>query len=263
MHPEDKLTENHQNEIEPTINEEEVLSHSDKLVGIYTAPSETFQKMSYEKPKHSDWLIPLAVILVVVIASFIIKMNNPEIKDKMMSAQVEKQEKAIDEMVKQGKLDPDKAEQQKESVNKMMTGPLAMVIGSLGIIVNYCLVFFVLAGIIFLFARFVFKGSGTYTHALIANSMTNYIAMIGVIIALILSIYMVKPFNDVNANNFAGLKGFGGFGLNLIDIFGIWANIVYIIGLKKLFKLDSAIGIGIVVFIIWILLKYVGYAFAS
>ena len=48
-------------------NEEYELSISDKLVSLFTEPSKLFADLSHQKPKTTDWLIPLFVLMAAVL----------------------------------------------------------------------------------------------------------------------------------------------------------------------------------------------------
>ena len=60
--------------------EEEELSHSDKLVGVLTTPRETFIKISKYPLKTSDWLLPVLISSIVALVSLYIMMMNANIK---------------------------------------------------------------------------------------------------------------------------------------------------------------------------------------
>ena len=45
--------------------EEYELSASDKFVSLFTEPSKLFADLSHQRPKTTDWLIPLIVLMVL------------------------------------------------------------------------------------------------------------------------------------------------------------------------------------------------------
>ncbi|RPI60422.1 MAG: hypothetical protein EHM44_10455, partial [Ignavibacteriales bacterium] len=68
---------------EQPANEIEELSHTDKIVGVISEPSNLFSKLVFLNTKATDWLLPLLLLIIVAIASTFIYMSNPEIKMEM------------------------------------------------------------------------------------------------------------------------------------------------------------------------------------
>jgi hypothetical protein len=53
---------------QPT-NEIEELSHTDKIVGVISEPSNLFSKLAILSTKATDWLLPLFLLIIVAIVS--------------------------------------------------------------------------------------------------------------------------------------------------------------------------------------------------
>lgn len=60
--------------------EAEELSHSDKLVGVLSAPIETFKKISQYPSKNIDWALPLLTLIIISVVSLFVIMSKPAIK---------------------------------------------------------------------------------------------------------------------------------------------------------------------------------------
>ncbi|MBU2444601.1 MAG: hypothetical protein KJ666_03370 [Bacteroidetes bacterium] len=84
--------------------EEFELSHTDKLVGVFSEPTATFGKMAKFPQKTSDWIVPILVVIVIAILSQVVMMNNPAIKASIMEKQMERFEKQFKESVDKGQM---------------------------------------------------------------------------------------------------------------------------------------------------------------
>jgi hypothetical protein len=71
----DELNNNQLNEEE--FLEENELSHSDKIVGLFSEPSKMFQKTAQTPSKIIDWLVPLLIFIVVYSISTFVMQTNP------------------------------------------------------------------------------------------------------------------------------------------------------------------------------------------
>ncbi len=246
--------------VEQTTDPEEAeLSHSDKLIGILSEPSKTFESISKFPPKTIDWLLPIFLLLFFVAVSRIIVLNNDEIKFEVKQKQIAKIEENFQKAVKEGKMTQQQADQQldriQEQMDKFGSGGIGMAIQTVSIFIVGFIIFFITTGIYFLFVKFLLKGDGTYTGALVANGLTAYIGIITVILAAILSLVFSRMFNDVSVAAFmnADKSTIMGFILGKLDIVTIWAYIVLSIGLAKMFKSASTGKYYGLVFGIWII----------
>ena len=74
--------------------EEFEMNHTDKLVGVFSEPGNTFSKIAKFPAKTSDWIIPILILIVVTILSYVVLMNNPAVKASINEkniARIEKQ----------------------------------------------------------------------------------------------------------------------------------------------------------------------------
>ncbi len=240
----------------PTEPEEVETSHTDKLVGVFSEPGNTFSQMAKTGPKTSDWIIPILVVILVAIVSNFIMMSNPVIKMSIMEKQLEQIEKNMDEMVAKGQLtEAQKEEQMEQMRNRMDQGMGAQMIFSvLGIVIFTFITFFVISGVFFLFAKFVLKGEGTYKEAMSAYGLPHYIIVIQIIVMVILALVMNKFFQSVSVADFvdSDKATITGFLLGKLDIFSIWFYAVISIGFAKMFKSASTGKYFALIFGLWI-----------
>ena len=230
---------------------EEELSHSDKMIGIFTEPSSTFEKIAKFPVKTIDWFLPVLILLVVVAITQILVMSNKEIAYQAKL----KQEETINKMVEKGVITREQADQRIEQSEKFTNGPLAKIFQTIAIFLFGFIYFFIIVLIYFLFAKLVFKGDGGYTSALVASGLTSYIAIIQIVLAAILAMVFGRLLNGLSIASLADIdkSTLVGFILGKIDPFSIWAYSIIGIGLAKMFKSNSTTKYIIMVFAVWIL----------
>jgi hypothetical protein len=244
-----------QNEIPAGNPPEEELTHTDKMVGVFAEPKTMYQKTALFPPKTVDWLIPLIVLIIFSIISSYIILSNPEIAYNIKHEQLAKIEKSFKEMVDKGQITQEQADQQMSSLEERMSEGTNMVQTVIFTIVKVFLFFFIVTGIYFIAAKFIFKGEGTYASAMVANGLTAYIDIIQVILATILTIATGRLFQDTSLAAIMHIEKstFGGFLLGKLDIIAIWSLAVISIGLAKMFKSEKMGKYFVFVFGLWII----------
>jgi hypothetical protein len=249
-------------------NIEPELNHSDKAVGMYGEPSSTFEKMSYYPPRTIDWLLPMFILFILIGLTNIILMRNDEIAYQTKQQQREKVQETFDAMVENGQLTREQADEQIDKANERMEqgqGTVGIVIVFLSIIVGGFIFFFFMAAIYFLFAKFIFKGEGSFSSALVAAGLPAYITMIQVIIAAILSFAFERLIQDTSAAALLNVdrSSLTGWFLAKIDPVSIWAYAVVSIGLAKMFRSVDKVKYFILVFGLWIIGSFLFYLLAQ
>ena len=261
----DKLNE--EVEVEDEFEEEFELSHSDKLVGVFSEPGNVFSKIAQVPAKTVDWIVPLLVFIVVLSLSTIIMQTNPQIKYSMIEKQTEAIEKNFSEAVNSGRMTQEQADTQMEAIRERMEGGgMAMVIPQLvGIVIFTFIVFFVMSGFYFLVAKFGLKGDGGYSSAMVAYGLPFYIASVQVILQVIVAMLMAKMVTDLSVTTFLGLdkSEFVGFLLSKLDLFSIWFYVVVGIGLAKMFKSDNTKKYIIAIIALWLGFSFLFFYLAN
>jgi hypothetical protein len=247
---------------------EEELSHSDKMIGVFTEPDNTFSKISKFPPKTIDWLLPMTILLLVVALTQILVMTNEEIYFQVKEKQRAETEKMFNDMVEKGQITREQADQQMEMVEERMDmgrGPGGMALMVISIFFIGFLMYFIVSGVYFLLSRFALKGTGTYKSSLVANGLTSYIAVISIILAAILSYAFGRQMMDISVASLinADKTTFAGFALSKLDIFSIWVYIVLSIGLARMFKSESKGKYYIMVFGLWIIWSFITFFIAK
>ncbi len=169
----------------------------------------------------------------------------------------QKQIDSIEKMVESGTLTREQGDQAIDSIDQQMEfmqGPVGWVITIATTLIFWFIVFFIIAGIYFLFVKFLLEGEGGYASALIANGLTAYISIVQYIIVGILTMAFGALISDTSLAALLGAdRGtIAGFLLAKIDPLSLWAYIVLSIGLAKMFKSESTGKYYVLVFSLWI-----------
>lgn len=252
----DNELQNEETQDEELLEDEYELTHSDKLVGVFSEPSTTFQKMAQSPVRTTDWLIPLLTFIIVLILSTVMMQTNQQIKYSMMEKQLESIEKNFDEAVNTGRMTQEQADAQMESIrDRMDQGGMAMLIPQIiGIVIFTFIVFFVISGFYFATVKFVLKGDGPYGNAMVAYGLPFYIASVQVILQVIVAMLMSKMVTDLSVTTFMSLDKteIVGFLLSKVDIFSIWFYVVVGIAYAKMFKSDNTKKYVVTILVLWI-----------
>jgi hypothetical protein len=236
------------------IQEEPELSHSDKIIGLFSEPKKTFEKMSDYSPKTIDWLLPITLLLFIVVLSRVLIMQNPDLAYQVKQQQKESMEKSLNTAVEKKQITSEQKEERLNQGLESMNKPIFQFLGYVGIIIGGFIVFFIISGVYFLFTRFALKGEGTYAAALVANGMTGYIGIIQIIVATILSYILGRLLNDISIASLmnSDKTTIIGYILSKLDVILIWSFIILSIAYSKLFKSQSTRKYYVMVFGIWI-----------
>jgi hypothetical protein len=241
---------------EPTPDEEQ-LSHSDKLTGLFTEPGKTFAKMAKSDPKTIDWLLPVCIMILLAIISNIVLMSNPVIKADAMDKQMKQMEKNFSEMVAKGQLTQEQADEQLENMRERFAGGFGaglIVIQAVSTIVVLFIIFFIVSLVYFILSKSILKGNGTFASAMVANGLPYYINIIQIIIVTIVSLLASKLYAGTSVATFMDMEKstFIGWLLGKVDPLTIWSVSVTGIGLAKMFRADNTMKYIIAVLVIWL-----------
>jgi len=231
----------------------EELSHSDKMIGIFTEPTKTFEQTAIFPPRNKDWVIPLVIFFFIVAVIRMVSMMNEEVFFEAKQKQID----SIEKMVESETLtreDGDAAIERIDEQMEFMQGPVGWVITIATTLIFGFIVFFIIVGIYFLFVKLLLKGEGGYASALVANGLTAYISIVQYIIVGILTMAFGALINDTSLAALLGTDRttIAGFFLAKIDPLSIWAYFVLSIGLAKMFKSQSTGKYYAMVFSLWI-----------
>jgi hypothetical protein len=257
---------------EPTkeiIEEEEELGITDKMVSVLTEPGELFSSLSKLPVKTMDWVLPLLILIVAIIAMQFITNSNPEIKANMVEKQMERFEKNMQEAVDKGQMTQQQADQQLDMIQEQMEkgGSMQLIFGSIGAFIMVFLMFFIVSGVFLLLAKFALGGTGDYKASMLAYGLPHYIGVIQVIIMIVSAILLSNLFQDTSLGSYMGIEQDGLFGwfMHKLDPFSIWFYSVVGIAYAKMFNSDNTMKYVIAILGMWIgfslLLHFAAQAF--
>ena len=247
--------------------EEFEMSHTDKIVGVFSEPGKTFEKMAKFPVKTADWIIPLLVLIVVIILSSVVLRSNPAIKRDMVDKTMAKMEKQFDSAVKNGKLSQEQANQQLDTIRDNMEkgNVIALISTIIGTPIIIFIIFFFMSAVYLLLAKPIFNGDGTYKDVMAAYGLTHYIVVLQMIAAVIAAFITSKYMMDTSVADFLGSDKttVTGFVYGKLNVFSIWFYAVFGIGLAKMFKSANTVKYIIGVFGVWIGLALIFWLIAK
>lgn len=255
-------------EVEDVMEEtEETLNHTDKLVGVFTEPGNTFQRMSTMPSKTTDWIIPLLILIIAAALSNFIMMSNPIIKHSMVEKQMTEIEKQFDQMVKEGKMTEEVKNQQLDAIQERMDQGAGMqaVFTVIGIFIISFVSFFIISGVFFLIIKFLLGGDGTYKNALSAYGLPYYIIVVQIVAMVILALVTDRYFMSTSVASIMGIdvNSIPNWLLSKLDVFSIWYYAIISIGFAKMFKAKSVVPYFATVYGLWIGFGLVMYFLAQ
>ncbi|MBU0474478.1 MAG: YIP1 family protein [Bacteroidetes bacterium] len=243
--------------------EDNELSHTNKIVGLFSEPSKTFRKIAQTPSKIIDWLVPLLVFIIVSSISIIVMQTNPQIKYSSMEKQTVAIEKKLDVIVESGQITREQADIQLEMIRKRMEdGGLTILIPQIiGFVFFTSISFFIISGFFLLISKFVLKSDGQYGDSLVAYGLPFYILVLQVILQLVIAMLMSKMITDLSVTTFLDLDKtkFIGFLLSKLDLFSIWFYVVVGIAFSKMFRSENTLKyIGIIV-CLWLGISFLSF----
>jgi hypothetical protein len=250
--------------IDETAGENSELSHSDKMIGVFTEPTKTFFLTSKFPPRTKDWVIPLLILFFIAAIIRIIAMTNEEVYFEAKKQGIE----SIEKMVESGTMT---REQGDEAINNIdpqmefMNGPVGWVITIATTLIFGFIVIIIIVGLYYLLIKFLLKGEGTFSSALVATGLVSYISVLQIIIAGILTMLLGKMIMDTSLASLMGSDKMTltGWFLAKIDPISIWAYIVLSIGLAKMFKSESNGKYYALVFGVWLIGMFILFQLAQ
>ena len=233
------------------------LNHTDKIMGVFSEPSKTFETTAKFPIRTIDWILPVLLLALFVSFQQILYHVNPNISYELRQKQMEATEKFLNDQVKSGKITQEQADQQKSMIEERMEkmAGVGLVFQIIGIFIVMFIVFFLMSLIYFLLAKFALKGEGTYSSVMVAYGLSWYISILGIIVITIISFLMGKLIMDTSVASFIGAdkSSITGWLLAKLDVFSIWSFIVLGIGTAKMFKSASVQKYIAMVFGVWII----------
>ncbi|OQY73488.1 MAG: hypothetical protein B6D44_07000 [Ignavibacteriales bacterium UTCHB2] len=240
------------------------LSHSDKMIGVFTEPAKTFSLTSKFPPRNKDWVIPVLILFFIAALIRIIAMTNEEVYFEAKKQSIDR----IEKLVESGTFTREQGDEAINAIDQQMAfmnGPVGWVITIATSIIFGILIFIIIVGIYYLFIKFLLKGEGTFKSALVVNGLTLYISVLQMIVAGILTMLLGKMIMDSSLASILGSDKMTmtGWLFAKVDPISIWSYIVLSIGLAKMFKSQSTGKYYILVFGVWLIGMFILFQLAQ
>ncbi|MDB6123970.1 MAG: hypothetical protein JWQ71_2963 [Pedosphaera sp.] len=204
-----------------------------RLTNIFVAPAEVFDEVKATPPKHSNWIVPLILSISIGIIYTLVVFSQPGVIQKIKDAE----DKKIQQRVEQGKMKKQDADNAQAMIEKIMTPTVFKLIGIGGAVFGSSALLFLIAAIIWLLGRFLFKGEVTYLQALQVNGLSSMISVLGAIVAMLLVVIygnvsmtpgpalLIRNFDPANKMHLL---------LSGLNVFSLWYVAVLSLGLARL-----------------------------
>jgi hypothetical protein len=250
--------------IDETSGENGELSHSDKMIGVFTEPAKTFFLTSKFPPRTKDWVIPVLILFFIAAIIRIIAMTNEEVYFEAKKQGIER----IEKMVESGMMTREQADEAIDAIDQQMAfmnGPVGWVITIATTLIFGFIVIIIIVGIYYLLIKFLLKGEGTFSSALVAIGLTTYISILQIIIGGILTMLLGKMIMDTSLASLIGSDKttVTGWLLAKVDPISIWGYIILGIGFAKMFKSESTGKYYLLVFGVWLIGMFILFQLAQ
>ncbi|HUI31314.1 MAG TPA: YIP1 family protein [Candidatus Acidoferrales bacterium] len=208
---------------------QEKLSFMDKAAGVFYEPSRVFQALKTSPVKVADWLVPVALLAIVIGVSTYVRFSSPDLRFQM----AQQQEQRFDKMVNEGKMTADQAEQAKE---RMENGSSAfMGIGIFGAVVATFIIFFAAAGVWVLIGKIILKGDVNYSQMMGVAGLASWISVVGVILSIVITVVLSRLDGGLHLGMFMQMSSDKTYSLlRSADLFAIWNLAASSIGIGTL-----------------------------
>lgn len=224
----------------------------DKLTGIFVAPSEVFENLVKTKPQVVDWLVPIAILIVLAILSNFVKFNNERIKDSLITFQ----EQRIDRLVEEGKMTEEQAEVAKERMKEF--GRMQQIFSSVGVLIGVPIVFLLVTLVYFLLGKLFLRGNVEFMTIFSIYSLSSLISSLGVIVSTLLAFLTGSFFASASPAILMEASTSKTYILaSKIEIFTLWQLAVFAVGMAKAFNKNytSAFLVVFGAWVIWVVLS--------
>src|SRR5512140_1295873 len=233
------------------------MSFTEKIVNIFAAPGELFEDVRLTGKTPSNWIIPVAIMIVVAIAMQQLIMSNPSLLDQTKAMITKATNESFDKAVREGKMTPEQAEQQREQTANFTnpTSGFAIAMRIAGTIITLPLMLFLISLVYWLLGKTAMRASAPYMTVVEVVGLVLLIAAVESIVTTVMAIGMdsihAGPHLAVFVPNIDMTNKLHA-ALAKVNIFTIWSLVVTSIGLSKLFQRDLP-KVLVLVFALWVL----------
>ncbi len=202
------------------------------MVNVFAAPGDVFEELKTAESSVANWLVPILIVTLATIASFMVVLSQPTVKQQI----VEMQERAIDQRVAAGKMKPEQASRAKEVLENLPPWVMQLFGIAQGVIAGFAGAFW-WALVLWLLSKVAFKSQVGFLKALEASGLTMMIFALSVVITTLLVVVlgnlMARPALSVFLNEFDATSKVHLL-LGSVNLFYLWSTAVLALALSKL-----------------------------
>jgi len=203
-----------------------------RLLNIFAAPGDVFEEIKSAKASTANWLVPILIVALVTIMSFVLTLSQPTIKQQI----IEMQEKAIDQQVAAGKIKPEQARTIKEQMASLPPWVMQLIGVVQGVGAGFVGTFW-WALVLWLLARLALKSEFPFLKALEASGLTMMIFALSVavttLLVVILGNLMARPALSAFIGEFDPTRKVPLL-LGSVNMFYLWSTGVLALALSRL-----------------------------
>jgi Yip1 domain len=208
-------------------------SLSARMTNIFVSPSEVFDEVKASPPTPTNWIVPVAIAMIVGIIYSMVVFSQPGVFQHMKNDQ----EKKYQQLVDSGKMKQADVDYAREMTDKFMTPTIFKVVGILSSIFLNAVMLFLFALVIWLVGRYAFHGHFDYMKAVEVVGLSTMISIVGTIVTMLLVVIygdmamspsLILLVGHLDPNNKIHLL------LSAVNLMTLWWLTVMSIGLARL-----------------------------
>ncbi len=222
-----------------------------RIVNVFSSPGELFTEVAGLPVQKSSWVVPYIVSLFLVLIFTYALFSNVSLRQQIYDMQLQGMQKAVEE----GKMTQAQLDRTREGMESSGLG-MFMLIGGVSQSVIVSVIFFGLALVLWLIAKFGLKASAGYAKLLEVTGLATFIGIVGTVVTLLL----MYVFDSLHATPGLWLAVLSSYDhenklhrlLSSINVFTLWETFVTGIGLSKISGKSPGVGMG-AAFGLWVL----------
>lgn len=239
---------------------------TEKLIQIITAPALVYEEVRESGRTTSNWLVPLALIIVVSIATLQVEMANPVLVTRMEELYSPKIQFAIEEAVKEGKVTREDADAMSAILRP--GAPVFDILQSLALALWQTAALFALSLLYWLVGKSAMGGTARFMKVVEVVGLALVIDMLDVVVRTLLAVFTGSLFVTLGPSLLvAHLNPENRFHLFLttVNVFTFWKFWILGIGLSALYERDmpKVLVLIVAIWVLWSILSFFGPAVAT
>jgi hypothetical protein len=168
------------------------MSFTEKLVNLFASPGELFEHVRLTPKTPSNWVIPAAILIIVAIAMQQLIMSNPSLVDQTKAMITKATNESFDKAVREGKMTPEQAEQQREAAERFTdpTSVLAIAMRIGGTVVTIPAMLFLIGLVYWLLGKTAMHATAPYMKVIEVVGLVLLITAVESIVTTVMAIGM-------------------------------------------------------------------------